>query len=203
MRFLRFLCGAAVLSVSLGCTGEAPVPANPTWVDDVEPILRGNCFHCHGPNRPAAAAFRWDFYDVLDPKLMMIGDFTAAYTEGAGKTNAPTFPIWTGPMTTDQMPPPPATKLDSRDLAVLTAWAKNPIRGVRNPNAKPTAAWLVHGKSIVVSDDDHEQVLGKVTCGGTDTLITASGAVNLAGGSQPPCTGSLYDGQDVVTFTLN
>jgi len=35
--------------LGLGCGTEAPVPDKPTWVDDVQPIMQANCFHCHGP----------------------------------------------------------------------------------------------------------------------------------------------------------
>src|SRR5262249_41591130 len=161
---------------------EAPAPENPTWVDDVEPIVRGNCFHCHGAGNKSvnSAVFRWDFYDP-NSQLSMIGDFSSLAIMSPGGN----IGMWvTGqgkPLVTDIMPPPPATPLDDRDTQVLTAWygpmgmGSHP-RGMRSPNHKPTADWLVKGQSIVVSDEDREQVLGKITCGGTDTLIGSSGA---------------------------
>jgi hypothetical protein len=60
------LAGAFGLSAGAGCGPQ--VPEEPTWEEDVRPILMANCVRCHGdppllPNIPAAVGFRLDVYD--------------------------------------------------------------------------------------------------------------------------------------------
>jgi hypothetical protein len=52
---------AAVLAlVALGCDSA---PGNPTWTEDVKPILQANCSRCHGAvPRSGAPAQRFDLY---------------------------------------------------------------------------------------------------------------------------------------------
>ena len=40
----RVWLAALVVAGAVACESEPPVPTRPTWVNDVEPILRGNCF---------------------------------------------------------------------------------------------------------------------------------------------------------------
>jgi hypothetical protein len=187
------------LLAGLGCEGGEPVPASPTWVADVEPILRGNCFHCHGPAaNPLDGQLRWDFYDPQDPQMAAIGAFPAI---SAAKIHIASFLITKsyalGSLT--QMPPPPATVLSDRDVEVLRRWQRdNSPRGMRAANQAPTAFWLVRGKTFVVTDGDHEQVLGKVTCGGSSALLASSGAHDVPPGAQAPCAVTLFDGQTLV-----
>jgi hypothetical protein len=211
---------AGLLLGSLACEGPAPVPAKPTWVDDVEPILRANCFHCHGslnPDPMSPLLQRWDFYDLKDPRLMAIRDVATDYMKAwdSAKDHAgPSFPTYinAAPNSPIRMPPPPATPLSADAKQTILAWIATgsppgatvvvpPLRGVRLNN-KPTAAWLVRPSTIVMSDGDHEQVLGKVTCGGADEPVLHSGTTTLPTGWQPPCTATLFDGQDVVTVNL-
>jgi hypothetical protein len=202
---------AGLLLGSLGCEGPASAPAKPTWVDDVEPILRGNCFHCHGAVSPDAAPLvqRWDFYDMGDPKLTTINDFTPTDVAKAKWPSAKDHLVsWLLYVTYTadnpaRMPPAPATPLSDSAIQTLKNWmmAGTP-RGTRLNNKKPTAAWLVRPKTIVVSDDDNEQVLGKMTCSGADEPVAHSGTFTLPAGWQPPCTATLYDGQDTQMITL-
>ena len=213
---------AGLLLGSLGCEGPAAVPAKPTWVDDVEPILRASCFSCHGAVSPenAPSAARWDFYDMGEPRLTTINNFTPTEADKFRWPSAKDHAInWTAyitaaPNATNRMPPAPATPLSANALQTILNWIATgtfppppavgvpPLRGMRLHNNKPTAAWLVKPTTIVVSDDDHEQVLGKVTCQGADQPIFSSGTTKLPTGWQPPCTATLFDGQDVVTVNL-
>lgn len=204
------LCGAAVLG---GCEGPEGAPDKPTWVDDVQPILRANCFHCHGSSAdfPRLGTRRWDFlYDPADTQLQPLGDFSAVFGGMAGvspKEMPQIFQITAfvaDPADMRRMPPPPATRLSDRDIQVLRNWmATGRERGTRNPNAKPAAAWLDTGKVFVVTDADREQVLGKVSCGGREALLIRSGTHSVPQGAGPPCTVTLYDGQDTSVVTLN
>jgi hypothetical protein len=196
-----------VLCALAGCGEPLPVPASPTWVDDVEPILHGNCFSCHGPTAnpaPAVGQLRWDFwFNPSDPKLSTLGiDTTDGFVPYPAE--ALKFPLYVKMPLALRMPPPPADPLSDRDIQVLMKFAPAATRGTRANNAKPTAAWVVTGASYVVSDADHEQVVGTIQCGGGQTAkILNTGRHDVPMGSQRPCTLSLYDGQDLVTVMLN
>jgi mono/diheme cytochrome c family protein len=191
-------CSALVLATLAGC-GSEPTSQNPTYVSDVEPILHGNCFHCHGPAaNPMAGQLRWDFYDPQDPQLAEIGAFalitapkfhlTSFLGSRSYQAGSPT-----------QMPPSPATVLSDRDVETLQLWLmQGSPRGQRANNHPPTAAWVARGKTFSVEDRDHEQVLAKITCGAVSAPLDHSGAHELPAGAQPPCTVMMFDGQTLV-----
>jgi hypothetical protein len=217
---------ALLLLALAGCEEVVGVPAKPTWVDDVEPILRGNCFHCHGSSSSmtTVGTRRWDFaVEHNDPNLTAIGDFSVLYGTTPAMPLAPAVSLISDDMESGKnqvtflllfagskdlamrMPPPPATPLSARELKVLENWQNSGReRGMRSPNAKPTAAWLNKGQNLfLVSDADREQVLGKISCSGRDELLIRSGAHSLPDGTSPPCTVTLYDGQETNTVQLN
>lgn len=199
--WLVSLLGIALLAAA-GCGGEAPVPKAPTWVDDVMPILRANCFTCHGAGVRDKDAKRWDFfYDPDDPKLgdinLPIG-FMSPVTLASGR-----WPLWLILKGGDRMPPVPALPLSERDAQVLKLFQMSPKRGTRPANHTPKAGWFPKAPWFVVSDDDGEQVLGKLTCGSVEVLIDHTGNQRLPAGASPPCTGLLYDGQDLQAVTLD
>ena len=198
------------MALAAACGAEEPVPSQPTYVDDVEPILRANCFGCHGAGdasgkRPAGAS-RWDVLDKT--KQDKYGALAADDSDVT--TREPTIVLLADPASGSiarkgglQMPPSSATPLSSRDYAVLTKFFKSPtlVRGERSPNAKPRAAWLSRGKTFVVTDADHDQVLGEIECSNmVKAPITRTGAHAVPG--PPPCTLTLHDGQDEVTVPL-
>jgi hypothetical protein len=195
---------ASLVLVGLGCDSPPGAPAKPTWVDDVEPILRANCFHCHGSQKVDVLALRWDFFDPADQQLMGLNvDFgatapAAAFAHVLLWVNTGAKPLGL------IMPPPPATPLSDRQMQILAAWSKEspPARGMRNPNHPPTAEWLVKPTKILIADEDHEEVLGKMTCNGVDGPILHSGTFELPTGWQPPCIARMFDGQDLVTVNL-
>ena len=193
----------AVLLVGLalsGCGAEAPVPSAPTWVDDVEPILRGNCFSCHGAGKRSMDAHRWDFFFAMDDPTL--GQIPVPKDLVETRVQAIKWPTWLTLTTGDFMPPPPATRLSDRDVEVFRRFSLDPRRGTRVGNHKPAVAWFPRAPRILVSDGDHEQVLGKLTCGGVEVPIDHTGAQTLPDGVGTSCTGTLTDGQDVVTVNL-
>jgi hypothetical protein len=212
---LRRCTVLTVLAVLAGCGGEDPIPAQPTWVD-VEPILRANCFHCHGAvqQRLAPTAFRWDTFAKAEAmKALQLDDLgdkdnpildapVGIATFLSPDTMEPGKPKVTNFFGAAFMPPPPGDPLSERDLAVLRAWAPRYPKGTRASNQKPTAAWLTRPTLFEVSDGDHEPVLGKLTCGTIVTPLPRGGGWNLPAGSRLPCTVALYDGWDTVTTTL-
>jgi hypothetical protein len=195
------LRGAIVVSLLLaGCGSEAPAPDKPTWVDDVQPLLQANCFHCHGPTHDQGIdQFRWDVYNFdKDPKYTELGFPPSAF-------NSPEIPLESSqillriappPATppTPVMPPPPAIPLDTRQIAVIQNWVNdNFLQGQHNPNHKPRIAWVAKPLFEVV-DDDHDQVLGQLDCSGKKVQLDHSGGWTLPDGVSPPCTARLYDG---------
>lgn len=204
---------AGLAALAAGCDEPSPAPDRPTWFADVQPILRANCFHCHGSLADFArlGTKRWDFlYDPMDPQLRAIGDFSSVFEGqgGASPTDAlQKFQIGAFIAANDltRMPPPPATPLSARDIKVVQTWLMqpNPEKGTRSPNAKPTADWLNVGKTFVVKDADRDQVLGKVRCGAMEALLIRSGTHVVPEGTGPPCTVTLYDGLETNVVTLN
>jgi hypothetical protein len=200
------------LLLAAGCEGPGPIPMKPTWVDDVEPILHGNCFHCHGPEKRVAMigadnsdAARWDFFfDNTDPQLMALG-FSTMDGFRETKTEAIAWPLYVAPTmaVTARMPPAPALPLTDRERTTLERFKNAPTRGMRAGNNKPSAEWKVPGATFSISDADADQVLGTIECGGIlKTKILRSGLVQVPAGGQRPCKLALYDGQDLVTVDL-
>jgi hypothetical protein len=210
------IAGAALATVG-ACTAEEPVPAKATWVD-VEPILRGNCFHCHGgggrPTNDAASptgAIRFDVFDPTEAAMATGGTFVDA---AAARAHVMIFVGPDGPPSKDNpkgipnvfgrnyMPPPPGNSLSDRDFKTLKSWVNNGFaKGEKKDNHLPTIEWLNKPNSVLVSDEDLDQVLGTLTCGGTTINLVRSGGWPL-GGLAPPCTAKLYDGWQLNTVQL-
>jgi hypothetical protein len=186
-----------------GCGAEAPVPDKPTWTDDVKPILQGNCFGCHGAGaNPEEERFRWDVFNFdLDPKYAELG-FPATFFRSPsspgqlsmilGRVTAADVPLT--PMVIARMPPPPAIRLSAREIEVLQKWSDTGLsHGEHHPNHKPRIAWVAKPLFQVI-DDDHDQVLGNLDCGGKLVPIPSTGGFKLPDDAKLPCTARLYDG---------
>ena len=215
----------------MGCQAEPPAPEKPTWVDDVLPILRANCFSCHGATAPVFkyGIVRWDVYDLKALPIPMMDEPTpsdmgmrfadvgfvesldpadpmgvaVAFT-GASK-HAAVIKLEAALPADDpgRMPPAPATPLSAHDVDVLTNWlATGAALGKRVHNAKPTIHWLNKPKTFEVLDDDGDQVLGTMDCDGTAVSIKRSGVSSLPSGTTLPCAVKMSDGFDSVTATL-
>jgi hypothetical protein len=175
------VAGLLAAALGLGCDAAAPEPTTPTWQRDVLPILRAHCFHCHGGGdacqrsdggvercRPAVS--RWDVYDVA--AFSGLGDFEALDLKSAkdlGELIAMSLDR-EGPL---RMPPPPASPLSTRERSILRKWAADPRAVFSTSNRAPIARLvdkrIVDGRLRVlldVTDDDGDQVLGRVTAEG-------------------------------------
>jgi hypothetical protein len=211
--FVRFAL-PALASLLAGC-GDDPVPDHPTWANDVLPILRGNCFNCHGATaRKTARTMRWDVCDLTafsdvgpfqtDP---IHADPTDPEVEfmGARLRMPPTFSTYLQPHPPNQplMPPLPAAPLSDRQRAIVAAWNKDPVCGKRTGNHAPTATWLGSDRQhIAIADRDDDQVLGTMVCGTSETVVGQAGILELPAGARPPCSLRLSDGQDAVKVDL-
>jgi hypothetical protein len=203
----RYIFALSVAGVFAGCAGDqAAIPDQPTWVDDVRPILQANCFHCHGSSASYSdyRTRRWDFYGINDdPQITALGRFADDPKTLVNPNNDDQFRVMLGyadphAADGDRMPPPPATRLSARDLLVMARWQSAHFpRGQHNPNHPP--ALTTEGPGIFrIADADGDQVLGKLTCGEHELLLPRSGGYALLG-MAPPCTVSLYDGFEAVT----
>jgi len=197
---------AGVASVAGACSPPAAVE-KPTWVDDVYPILQGQCLHCHGADFEANKANRrFDFLDIKvcedlgtgidsDPKKL---EFYVTPDDETGGV---------------LMPPAPARPLEDWQIETIKNWekTKNPI-GKRANNKSPTLTVetsVSKGKltlSYVAADADGDPVLGEIKVG--DNLShrfssTGSGRVtfDLAGESgKLKVTARLCDGWKLVSL---
>jgi hypothetical protein len=156
------------------CEGAQPIPTRPTWSDHVEPILRGNCFSCHGSAR------------LLHPMVLgggqpIGGSFLLDNCEVAAAFgfNPDGMPKPKGVMENildakedGRMPPPPAERLSDRDVEVLRRWylisgadCKRRLRQNRPPTAtllsKEGDTW-----QVLIEDPDGENVTGTIDFGG-------------------------------------
>lgn len=105
-------------------------PANPTWADDIHPLMVSRCIRCHddpGQVDPASAAtgiailkvpgtpsFNYaNFGDIPQTPNLMYLTIAAKYARGE-VTGIP------------RMPPPPAAELADWQIDMLDRWGKNP-----------------------------------------------------------------------------
>jgi hypothetical protein len=217
------------LTGGLGCGSEAPVPDAPTWARDVQPILRANCFQCHGASADyLSGTMRWDVFDLDEPPYKQMG-FAPVFEDlvqaNGEKMRVATFFGGKDPglsrLMNDyaspdasglRMPPPPALPLSAREQTVLKRWAdrltQGPVqapaqlKGSHDLNHKPTIGWLQPRTRFEVRDEDGDQVLGRLDCHGVEVRILHSGGLDLPVGAQTPCTGNLYDGYEEQSVTL-
>lgn len=201
------LLGLAILAVPpTGCGGDTAVPARPTWVEHVEPLLRGSCFHCHGAGGRPSGALRWDVFDVAAPTVRAVGAFGGIVSANDPGHFAVILSL-ARLSTESRMPPPPALPLTARDLELLERWRDNGFeRGERRPNRKPEVRIVSRDESRVileVSDADRDQVLGRVVANREERLIDRTGAHVLdLGATAGPLEVTLTDGQEQVSTTL-
>lgn len=212
---VRPLWPAFMVAGAVGCGSEPPPPEIPTWADDVAPLMRANCFQCHGPSADLArfGTVRWDVFDLTDKRYAALG-FTAApdpatnlrtFVGASDRSHFGTIPILTSRETGDdgRMPPAPGSRLSARDLAVLVNWQKTGFQaGSHQPNHLPTIRWMSNPREFRVEDLNQDQVLGRLDCGGQLVPIPRSGALSLPEGINPPCTGTLFDGFDEAPVNL-
>jgi cytochrome c553 len=107
------LAGLIVVLAAAACGPAAP--ANPSWEQDVRPILAANCVRCHRnpPANNAPATFRLD--QCEDASATLLGASTQSERIIArGSLEGATA-----------MPPPPAANLSDRQIEILENWRAN------------------------------------------------------------------------------
>jgi mono/diheme cytochrome c family protein len=171
----------ALLAFGIGC-GEA-VPDEPTWFEDVEPILRANCARCHAddPYTPQVEGFRLDRYVKNDGDTFDAYDFRDAIIAQAVDRLSPAMPL--------------DYSLSQRQMDTLKKWVEAGAPKGQRGNALPSATAVSPvDESMTVDqslsltlrtwDDDGDGLLVSV---GVREKGAADGellATNLGGGSR-------------------
>jgi hypothetical protein len=178
---------AGIASVAAACSPPAAVE-NPTWADDVYPIIQGQCLHCHGgtadetgSSDPAKAPGHGTRLDFVNNSVCDDLAGTPAYS-------------FTGIMSYIEpdngvvpMPPAPARPLEDWQIETIRNWksAKFPLgKPTNNHSPTLTVETKVSGSkltlSYVASDSDGDPVLGEIKVG--DNLwhrFTSTGSGNV------------------------
>jgi cytochrome c553 len=112
------LLGAApaLVLTGAGCSSSGPaVPAHPTWIDDVRPILVANCVSCHDATSDTPS---YDYPTLADFQAARANfEFLISMGEGAIRRPALSSP----------MPPPPAAPLPDWQVETLVRWFNDPM----------------------------------------------------------------------------
>jgi len=159
-----------VLGLALGLAVAAcgaDVPANPTYFEDVQPILRANCVRCHGavPSDPKIAKFRLDRYVKDDAATYDAWDYAQASAGGAA-------PMIRVAVDLDAPAMPPDYELTERQREILSRWvdhgAPKGTRDNRAPGialvvpADPTTADQALDVTIRAWDDDGDGLIAQL-----------------------------------------
>jgi hypothetical protein len=195
VRPIPFALAAALMGA---CAGPPDVPEHPTWAD-VEPILRGQCNHCHGATADitgssaaitglvASAVYRLDFFDVNDGSC---GEAAAAISPSAVARSV------AGQMRESvasingnrpRMPPAPAPQLSQWEREVIDRWTRMPPPqkgGAPWTNRMPRLQVFSFPKtadssikfSVILSDPDGDPVIGVINGGGSVVKLDRAGS---------------------------
>lgn len=123
---MLWLTGLVVTyAVAAGC--GAAVPTNPTWVEDVRPIMVARCIRCHQStptNDPGLKTVAFGDFDHQNLSDFSASDLSFAMMSGKAITGK--IPITSSPGN-GIMPPPPAAKLADWQIETLQRWSNHPM----------------------------------------------------------------------------
>lgn len=179
MNLTRMLVSTMLLTAA--CQAAPVAPKDPTWTDDVYPIIQANCAHCHGPRASELAS------EKDDSKTLTRYDFVA--NDGVcddlkmklkiGNLSPSSVSLFLRPPgnAITRMPPPPADALPDWQFKTIQNWGGR--RNDRDDNSKPEASGVALPSDAVsdelkfavdVSDRDGDQVIGQITIGTLDPV---------------------------------
>jgi hypothetical protein len=191
--FLAALTGA--------CSGPPEVPEHPTW-SDVEPILAGQCNHCHGASAETTGSsaalsgllggqvYRLDFFDTNDGSC---GAAAEAVSPGvAASTIASLMRDSVASVNNNRprMPPAPAPVLSQWEREVIDRWTRTtPIAKGGPPwtNRMPRLQVYDFPKTaddsltftVILSDPDDDPVIGVINAGGKVISLDRAGLFTI------------------------
>jgi hypothetical protein len=171
------LIAASLLGATTWACEPAPsAPLNPTWAD-VEPILRGECNHCHGGSARTTGAlgnavYRFDFYDTTPDvcgEAMVAMDVPALARAAAPliRSDVTAMPGVPRP----KMPPAPAAVLQDWQQQTLQRWAERPVKGPPPADNRPARVEVRRFPATadrqlnfvaVLSDPDGQSAIGVI-----------------------------------------
>lgn len=161
---LRNIAPLAAALAAAGLSACAPeVPENPTWLQDVRPIVLANCVRCHTPPPIEGAPdnVRFDKYDDENRDGEGGADMYGAASEAM---------IMAVRVEAEEMPP--EFPLLPRQIDVIQAWADNgapkgdPIEGNRAPTMELIGDFEKDDDLVVadyrIDDADSDLVTGRI-----------------------------------------
>jgi hypothetical protein len=172
---VRLIALAALAAMAAACAPE--VPEQPTWTEDVRPILLANCVRCHSPPQLGGAPdfVRFDKFgndDVDGDGANDVFGAGASATAIAARVEAeempPRFPLW------------------PRQRDVIVAWAESgglegpPVEGNEPPTIELLSLEMGLDESVgsyVIDDPDFDLVTGTVTAdpdGNGDPIVIST-----------------------------
>lgn len=161
---------------ALAAAACAPAaPANPTWEDDVKPILAANCVRCHRSPavNGAPTNFRLDICEEAGGVLGASDQVVRILARGTSPGNL-------------AMPPPPAAPLSDRQIEIIQNWQVN---GTPCTGAAAASFVLLRAaeESVGVSAGEQRLVLSYTLedpagtlAGATAVAVSASGDTHVA-----------------------
>jgi hypothetical protein len=218
MHAARWSIVPVLIGTLAACQGTPEAPAHPTWAD-VQPILEGNCNHCHGATAAVTgskgpAVYRFDFFDMNDD---VCGDASKAMTTQALAAASAAL------MKSDlgggrpKMPPAPASPLHDWERETILRWVTQPVKGPppganRRPRIRVTNLPATVSTRLqffaVVDDPDGDSVVGLVSFGGATFGMDHPGSfavdidmTQVPNGMQR-LTATLCDGWASTTYDL-
>jgi Flp pilus assembly protein TadD len=124
----------------IACAGDDPIPATPTFSDDVAPILMLHCTGCHRPE--GAAPFPLLTYDDARTHAALIAEATRA------RRMPPWLPTASDFAFADER------KLSDRDIEILTRWAAQDAPAGTHATTitppGPVSAWPLGEPDLIV-----------------------------------------------------
>lgn len=194
MHALHRSLSALSLLAALGTVACAPsVPANPTWEEDVKPILAANCVRCHRaePQNGAPATFRFDVCEDVAGKMG-----ASAYAGGAlARATNDAAP----------MPPAPAAPLNDRQVEVLENWIANRAPCAGAAQAAPVFVLLAPVEESLrpgAAPGEHVLAIRYAIEDRAGTLVSATAVAMAANGEAHVAPGSLAAGTGELTWAL-
>lgn len=194
MHALHPSLSALSLLAALGTVACAPsVPANPTWEEDVKPILAANCVRCHREEQQNGApmTFRLDVCEDAGGKMgaaALAGGALARATNEA----AP-------------MPPKPAAPLSDRQIEVLENWLGNGAPCTGAASAAPAFVLLAPIEESLrpgAAPGEHVLALRYAIEDRAGTLVSATVVATAASGETHVAPEPLRAGAGELTWAL-
>jgi hypothetical protein len=211
------------LPLALGACAPPPsAPTNPTWAD-VEPILRGECNHCHGGSAATTGAmgpavYRFDFYDAAaDVCGEAMGAMDVPSLARGAASLIRTDVTLTPGVPRPRMPPAPAAVLEDWQRETLQRWAERPVKGAppednRPPRLEvrrfPASANRQLSFVALLSDPDGQSTVGVLKVRNVVYKMSRPGsfAVDLDTSSWPagsyPVTAIVCDGWEQARYDV-